>query len=457
MACIISVAIQSKTEVLTACSQTEDEDARLAFGNFLPFMLSKLPSSQSYSDIRDDAQYVLPGHALLIARSEGWEALARVFDRPWFRRVWVIQETVMAARALVCCGNFIVAWDDLARACRCQIRQQSLRQGHNALESIDNTRWQRIKGGNDIYDTLFMSYRFQCTDPRDKIYAVVGLVDHPQHKEQLTIDYEGGVEEIYHRSAVNIVLSNRSLDLLQCVVYHTMVSCLPSWVPDWRSEPLIQSMLKEQSPKPDQPCRSVSPMQFSLSDDRSALNVTGKIIGSISELGMTMSYSNREDAIQQWREMAESTSRCGTDTYPSNFLQTLIAAIKPDDGIQSLFNAWNNVWERLRGVAHQGPGSSTEENQKAFEFDGRMLETCIGRKLVVIDDCAVGLCPSESHLGDLVCCFEDTQNPLIPFVVRTKGDAYTLIGQGFVPGLSTQGSWSLSRLTIRSRQQFVLR
>ena len=436
---------------------TEDDDARLAFGNFLPFMLSKLPSSQSISDIRDDAQYVLPGHALLIARSEGWEALARIFDRPWFRRVWVIQETVMAARALVYCGNFVVAWDDLARACRCQIRQQSLRRGHNALESIDNTRWQRIKGGNDIYDILFMSYRFQCTDPRDKIYAVMGLANHSQQDEKLPVDYEDGIEEIYHRSAVDTMLSNRSLDLLQCVVHHTVVSNLPSWVPDWRSEPLIQSMLKEQSPRPDQPRRAVSSMHFSLSDDRSTLIVKGKTIGSISELGMTMSYSSREDAIQQWREMAERTGRSGTDTYPTNFLQAVIAATGLDDHNESLYNAWNNVWERLRGVGYQDPKSSTDENQKAFEFDGRMLETCIGRRLVIIDDSAVGLGPSESHPGDLVCCFEDTQNPLIPFVVRAKGDAYTLIGQGFVPGLSSQRSWALSRLSIQSKQQYVLR
>ena len=152
-------------------------------------------------------------------------------------------------------------------------------------------------------------------------------------------------------------------------------SCLPSWVPDWRSEPLIQCMLKEQCPKPNLPRRPLSSTQFSFSDDHSALNVTGKIIGYISDLGMTMSYSSREDAIQQWREMAESTSTSGTDTYPSNFLQTLIAATRLDDDSKSLYKAWNNVWERLRGVGQQDPGSSTEENQKAFEFDGRMLET----------------------------------------------------------------------------------
>ena len=437
-------------------STIEDGDARLAFGNFLPFMLSKLPSSQSISDIRDDVQYVIPSHALLIVRSGGWEALARIFDRPWFRRVWVIQETVMAARALVYCGNFIVAWDDLARACRCQIRLQVLRRGHNALESIDNTRWQRIKDYNDIYDLLFMSYRFQCTDPRDKIYAVVGLASHSQQYEQLAVDYESGIEEIYLRSAVNIMLSNRSLDLLQCVVHHTMVSCLPSWVPDWRSESLIQSMLKEQNPRPDQSRRGASTMQFYISDNHSALTVTGKNIGSISELGMTMSYSNREDTIQQWRKMAERSGRSGTDTYPSNFLRTLIAATRPDDDSESLYNAWNTVGERLRGIRHHDPKSSDEENQKAFEFDGRMLETCIGRRMIIVDDCEVGLGPSESHRGDLVCCFEDTQNPLIPFVVRNKGEAYTLIGQGFVPGLSSQGPWSLSRLSSQSKQQFVL-
>ena len=431
----------------------EDEDAQLAF-RFLPIMLSYMPSSTSITKV--EQEYVWPSDALLVVRSEGWEALARIFDRPWFRRVWVIQETAMAAQAQVCCGSFIVPWDDLARACRIQMRQQSLRQGHNALESIDKTRRKRIEGGNDLYDTLFMSYRFQCTDPRDKIYAVVGLANLPQ-EERLTFDYDSGIEEIYLRSAVNLMLSDGSLDLLHCVVHRTMASRLPSWVPDWRSEPLICCMLKEQSVNLDQPHSNAS-LQFIFSEDHSALTVTGRHIGSISTLGMTMSNDDREEVISQWHGIAESISKSGSDTYPSNYFQTLTATTKVDAGIESLYAAWTNVKRRVsHSVDYQVPVSLAAENQKALEFDGLMLEACTGRRLIVLDGCVVGLGPSESHEGDLVCCFEDTRNPLIPFVIRCRGDSYQLIGQSFVPALSSQGSWFRSKFPGQAKQHFLLR
>lgn len=432
----------------------EDDDSRKGL-SFLQIILSYLPPSEPTSNIKDDSEYVLPMSALPIARSEGWEALKRIFDRPWFRRVWVVQETAMAAQARVICGSFAVSWEDLARACRVQIRQESLRHGHNALESIDNTRRKRIEGRRDLYDILFMSYMFDCTDPRDKIYAMTGLAD-PLPKACMTFDYIRSTEEIYLRFAVELMLSDNTLDLLHCVVSHTMLNHLPSWVPDWRSEPFVMRMLKEQNPKAD--CYdSDDSSQFCFSKDRLALTVTGKSIGSISAIGMTMSYTDRHKAISQWQDIAESTSERGSETYPRNFLQTLVAATETHDHIASLYAAWANVLNRSNSASgYRVPGSLDDENQMASVFDGIMTETCMGRRAIVLNDCVIGLAPTESRVGDLVCCFENTKYPLIPFVIRCQGNSYHLIGQSFIAALSNSQPSSLPRLSDLPRQQFIL-
>lgn len=53
--------------------------------------------------------------------SKTWTALVNLFKRPWFFRVWVIQEVVMAAKVSVACGSQSVSWEaivQVARACQ---------------------------------------------------------------------------------------------------------------------------------------------------------------------------------------------------------------------------------------------------------------------------------------------------------------------------------------------------
>lgn len=75
--------------------------------------------------------------------------------------------------------------------------------------------------------------RFQTTDPKDKIYGLLGLAS---DVEQLDIlpDYTKSVEEIYTEVASKI-LSDGDFRLLQaCQHKDGRVLKLPSWVPDWR-------------------------------------------------------------------------------------------------------------------------------------------------------------------------------------------------------------------------------
>lgn len=442
----------------------EDEDTRLAF-DFLPVLFSYLPTSEL--DANMNAQYVLPAHALLIARSPSWEALVRIFHRPWFRRIWVIQEAAVASCVTVHCGTLTVTWEDLVRACKCQIRSEDVRYGHNALEAIDKTRRGRLQGGNDLYDICFMSYRFQCTDPRDKIYAVAGLVNQSlEDTKPLLVDYESDIEEIYHRNAVGIMLSDGSLDLLHCVVHHTIPSSLPSWVPDWRSEALVQCMFKRNNGNNSRN-QQISPTCFSLSEDLSALTVTGRIIGTVVEIGCMMTLIKREDYFLQWRDMARRISRPGGDSFPGAFSRTLIAATSSSsfsdcDSHELFYAAYDNVIRRNNGIAgHQVPDNLQEETQRSTDFAGRMLETCIGRKMFVIDGDMIALGPSEISMGDIVCCFEDTSTFIDNcYVIRRVklDDSCELVGEAYIYGLDTQeGAWFLPRFLDLPKYNFVLR
>ena len=56
------------------------------------------------------AENALYGLGLPRLDSPEWTALVRLFQRPWFQRIWVLQEAVMARTMTVVCGSHFVGW-----------------------------------------------------------------------------------------------------------------------------------------------------------------------------------------------------------------------------------------------------------------------------------------------------------------------------------------------------------
>ena len=48
--------------------------------------------------------------------TDGWAALLRLMNRPWFSRRWVIQEIALAEKAILHCGEDKIGWRDFADA-----------------------------------------------------------------------------------------------------------------------------------------------------------------------------------------------------------------------------------------------------------------------------------------------------------------------------------------------------
>ena len=46
-----------------------------------------------------------------------WSAIQTVFERSWFSRNWTFQEIILARKAIVCCGQLEIVWDDLVNWC----------------------------------------------------------------------------------------------------------------------------------------------------------------------------------------------------------------------------------------------------------------------------------------------------------------------------------------------------
>lgn len=124
-----------------------------------------------------------------------WAAVARLLSRRWFTRCWAVQEAALASDAVVVCGRHAVRWDELCQICRWvmdnngllfRVMDRHLAEGSRMAylgvpfrnpPSVEAAgRLQGAEGKDPVVlQRLLLRFRhFQATDPRDKIFALLG-------------------------------------------------------------------------------------------------------------------------------------------------------------------------------------------------------------------------------------------------------------------------------------------
>ena len=217
-------------------------------------LLLKIHKCVSHEEMINDEFKYIPGilerFGLPPFEDPSWKALMKFIARPYFRRVWVIQELVMAgiANVTVACGRVRFSWSSIAgpihwiRSRQLQSVFQSGRSDlfpdpaawNDALSlSLRLTKTERTYSMEQL---LGLAFDLDSTDPRDKIIALLGLVSEQDSKLfEFAIDYECPVAELFHRLTGTIITQRRSLRLLKLVVDKSRrrIPGLPSWVPDY--------------------------------------------------------------------------------------------------------------------------------------------------------------------------------------------------------------------------------
>lgn len=123
-----------------------------------------------------------------------WAAAAQLLCKPWFNRCWTVQEVALATDAAVVCGRHAVRWDELCQLCQWIMDNNGLfsRMMEKYLGAEDRMAYleapfrnppsiavardlQRAEKDPSTLQQLLLRFRqFQTTDPRDKIFALLG-------------------------------------------------------------------------------------------------------------------------------------------------------------------------------------------------------------------------------------------------------------------------------------------
>jgi hypothetical protein len=186
-----------------------------------------------------------PIYQELMRKGDWRRPFFRLLEQPWFTRRWIIQEISKARTAVMQCGLASVSWDKFVNAYWCLYQNgviASCITNEDAIV-ISSTANLALIGEdarkNDhapILETVASTRGFQCTDPRDFIYSVLGITgDLAEYGEWVVPDYSLSVADVYRRFVIGNITQKKNLYALSLLYVAPKKGALdlPSWVPDF--------------------------------------------------------------------------------------------------------------------------------------------------------------------------------------------------------------------------------
>ncbi|KAH6878208.1 heterokaryon incompatibility protein-domain-containing protein [Alternaria rosae] len=157
-------------------------------------------------------------------------ALKKLFAKRWASRVWVIQEAALAQKLVMVTGNTSCPMDTNLMS---RIRGRAKISG---LQIPGPLAWDPLVSAptRDLLTMLHMTRNCSSTDPRDKVYGLLGLVG--EHVQSLVpIDYTQSVDEVMTHAAAAIIICREDFEILSYASHKARPARhnLPTWVPDW--------------------------------------------------------------------------------------------------------------------------------------------------------------------------------------------------------------------------------
>jgi hypothetical protein len=181
--------------------------------------------------------------------------------RPWWTRVWTLQEYIVASKFVFYCGkesmdrhglNMVMSAIHL-----CMRIDDTLISGR-AFEAAWIRRrllnWHRDRVPMQLVGLMAYVGDYKASDPRDRIYSLMGLA-----QDRCLADpprYQGHVGKGYSELVKAFVEYDNSLDIIcltdrfnRHAVKPPLHPLLPSWVPDWRAAvvPWVAPVMATQS------------------------------------------------------------------------------------------------------------------------------------------------------------------------------------------------------------------
>ncbi|KAH7186170.1 heterokaryon incompatibility protein-domain-containing protein [Fusarium flagelliforme] len=163
-----------------------------------------------------------------------------LLQRPWFTRRWTLQEGFLARDAIIRCGAGNISWHWFTEGLKfIQNKSHELpgvQSDGGALYALNVLK--TLQNPTDLLSLLWTFHMSECSDPRDRIYSLLGLAQDMDPEDSGSIpDYGLGVDTVYCEFFGRCISTDRFLEVLLHIDAFGGLSGVnpnwPSWIPNW--------------------------------------------------------------------------------------------------------------------------------------------------------------------------------------------------------------------------------
>ncbi|KAK4673982.1 hypothetical protein QC763_116550 [Podospora pseudopauciseta] len=304
---------------------------------------------------------------------------------------------------------------------------------------------------------LLRQFRIRnATDPRDKVYALIGMVQYWGGQHKIAPDYNLDVTNVYWQVSITVIKNMQSLEVLCGTPNATSDGDPrlthpghPSWVIDWSYRPSATENIRLETQGFYDASSRLPPGQVRL-HGRLLLEVEGVELDRIHWVcdEVVNSHHGRDGGARRWREVVKSWEElvaevlgddnrpyAGGGTVGNAFWRTICGNIEythagislAGDDVSSAYAKWRSVdfhhrrttsivGDHLQEPVFNAKYGMTEkelESEKRNAFHYAVRFACSDRKFFITDKGYIGTGPRGVSSGDRVSVVSGSRVPLI--------------------------------------------
>lgn len=229
---------QARSVYIWLGQHDETTEEGLSMARFVVNSSAETEGKPSKLGIPEFWLYQKPG----LSHQDTWASWAGLYGKSWFSRLWVVQEYVCARDHRIFCGDFEIPkklfLSELLRESGLEfhVKPNLIVRKLKGLGSVSNlSKMEMLRGNRQSSASILIASLmegFKCFNPRDKIFAVLGIL--PDDPDRPKADYNLETREVYQQFAKyfiraglgNIILGFSGID------YTDPSLRLPTWRPD---------------------------------------------------------------------------------------------------------------------------------------------------------------------------------------------------------------------------------
>ncbi|KAL8898549.1 MAG: hypothetical protein Q9207_006646 [Kuettlingeria erythrocarpa] len=421
--------------------------------------METLGSLASKIELDWDTFAVVPGSDLadrgiaLPYDDETWASVQSLLSRAWYRRLWIRQEILLARAASLQCGYEAIDWRSFRKAMACICRNLLL---PSNLEQIlvahilnfvaSEESWSSLD--NLLYDTQAC----ECSDPRDRIYALLNILHPADSAAGLQPDYRQTPHKTFQDVVLRALGHEGKLDLLAYCEWNPDLIEKPYWVPDfskWRiSNRLVDARCCYGS-KAEAKCAANGILK--------AIGMCAAEISGIEEVTLVTLAdktwaSKNQSAVQRLMERVDlDVPYIDGNRTMDALCCTLCADLFADSFIPARpgFPDRVTTLQYLRRLS-QIPLDKIQPHRTYLSYVWKYVK---GRHFFTTKQGYIGLLPKAGKMGDQVCVVLGCQIPLL--LRRMESGNMAVIGECYIHGLMN-GEALLGTLPLKCRPSEIL-